>query len=145
MRQFYYKTRQLLQNAIIMLKNATFNTNCVGARRCYIPEVDLGSCQFSMIELFVKKVNCSKSLFAFGESAIRSSHPEVFLRKGVQKIRSKFTGEHPCRSVNSIKLLCNIIEIALRHGCSPVNLLHIFRNLFLELPLGGCFCTIIDI
>ena len=23
---------------------------------------------------------------------------------------------------------CNFIEIALRHGCSPVNLLHIFRT-----------------
>ena len=28
-----------------------------------------------------------------------------------------------------IKLLCNFIEIALQHGCSPVNLLHIFRTL----------------
>ena len=34
----------------------------------------------------------------------RSSHPEMFLEKGVLKICSKFTGEHPCRSVTSIKL-----------------------------------------
>ena len=34
---------------------------------------------------------------------------------------------HPCRSVVSIKLLCNFIQITLRHGCSSVNLLHIFR------------------
>ena len=27
------------------------------------------------------------------------------------------------------ELLCNFIEITLRHGCSPVNLLHIFRTL----------------
>ena len=27
-------------------------------------------------------------------------------------------------------MLCNFIEIALRHGCSPVNLLHIFRTPF---------------
>ena len=33
----------------------------------------------------------------------RGSHPEVFLGKSVLKICSKFTGEHPCRSV--IKLL----------------------------------------
>ena len=45
---------------------------------------------------------------------IRSRPPEVFLRKGVLKICSKFTGEH-------------LIEITLRHGCSPVNLQHIFR------------------
>ena len=60
----------------------------------------------------------------------RSSHPEVFLRKGILKICSKFTGEHPCRSVISIKLLCNFIKIILWHGCSPVNLLHIFRTPF---------------
>ena len=30
----------------------------------------------------------------------------------------------------SIKLLCNFIEITLRHGCSPVNLQHIFRTPF---------------
>ena len=39
----------------------------------------------------------------------RSSHPDVFLGKGVLKICSKFTGEH---------------------GCSPVNLLYIFRTPF---------------
>ena len=38
--------------------------------------------------------------------------------------------KHPCGSVISIKFLCNFIEISLRHGCSPVNLLHIFRTSF---------------
>ena len=60
----------------------------------------------------------------------RSSRPEVFLRQGVLKIYSKFTETHPCRSVISIKLLCNFIEISLQHGCSPVNLLYIFRTSF---------------
>ena len=66
----------------------------------------------------------------------RSSPSEVFLGKGVLKIYSKFTGEHPCRSVISIKLLCNFIEITLRHGCSPVNLLHIPRPPFLKNTTG---------
>ena len=35
-----------------------------------------------------------------------------------------------CRSVISIKLLCNFIEITFRHGCFPINLLHIFRTSF---------------
>ena len=70
----------------------------------------------------------------------KSSRQEVFLRKGVLKICSKFTGEHPCRSVISIKLLCNFMEITLRHGCSVVNWLHIFwEHLFLKTPLDGCF------
>ena len=59
-----------------------------------------------------------------------SSRPEVFLGRGVLKICSKFTGEHPCRNVISIKLLCKFTEIALRHGCSPVNLVYIFRTPF---------------
>ena len=60
----------------------------------------------------------------------------VFFRKGVLKIYSKFTGEHPSRSAISIKLLCNFIEIALRHGCCPVNWLYILRKLFLKNASG---------
>ena len=44
-------------------------------------------------------------------------------------------------NVISIKLLYNFVEIALQHGCSPVNLLHIFRTPFpkntsVRLPLS---------
>ena len=38
-------------------------------------------------------------------AAFRSSPPEVISGKGVLKICGKFTGEHPCRSVISIKLV----------------------------------------
>ena len=34
----------------------------------------------------------------------------MFLGKGALKIYSKFTGEHPWRSANSIKLLCNLLS-----------------------------------
>ena len=61
---------------------------------------------------------------------LKSSHPEVFFGKGVLKIRSKFTGEHLCRSEISIKSQSNFIKIALWHGGSPVNLLHIFKTPF---------------
>ena len=43
-----------------------------------------------------------------------------------------YRGIHPWRSANSIKLQNNFIYITLRHGCSPVNLLHIFRTAFLK-------------
>ena len=66
----------------------------------------------------------------------RSSHPEVLLGKGVLKICHKFTEEHPSQSAVSITLLCNFIEITLRHGCSPVKLLHIFRATFLKNTSG---------
>ena len=56
--------------------------------------------------------------------------PQVFLGKGVVKICSKFTGEHPCRCAILIKL-----QSALRHGWSPVNLQHILRTPF---PRNTC-------
>ena len=58
----------------------------------------------------------------------RSSHSEVFLRKCVLKICSKFTGEHPWWSAISTKLQSNFFEIELRYA--PVNLLHILRAPF---------------
>ena len=63
---------------------------------------------------------------------IRNSPPDVFLRKVVLKICSKVTEKHPCRGV-----ICNFIEITLRHGSSPVNFLHIFRTHFLKDTSGG--------
>ena len=60
----------------------------------------------------------------------RSSHPEAFLEKGVLRICSKLTWEDPCQSAISIKLQNNFIEVALQHGCSYVDLLHISRTLF---------------
>ena len=66
----------------------------------------------------------------------------VPLRKGVLKICSNFTGEHPWLSMISIKLQSNFIEIALRHGCSPVNLLHIFRIPLLKNTSGWLLLNI---
>ena len=48
----------------------------------------------------------------------------MFLRKGVLKIYSKFTGKDPCRSIILIKLLCNIFS----------------GHLLLRTLLDGCFC-----
>ena len=66
----------------------------------------------------------------------KSSDPEVFLRRGVLKICNKFTGEHPCRSVISIKLL-----LKSHFGMSVLlYICYIFsEHLFLETPLDGCF------
>ena len=75
----------------------------------------------------------------------RSSPLKVFLGKGVLKICGKFTGEHPCRSVISIKLLCNFVEIKPRYGCSPVNFMPIFRAPFSKNIYGGLLLYIIQI
>ena len=44
--------------------------------------------------------------------------------------------EHTCQSAISIKLQSKFIEITLRHGCSPVDLLYILRTLFLKNTSG---------
>ena len=41
------------------------------------------------------------------------------------------------RRTPMLKLQSNFIEITLRHGCSPVNLLHIFRTSFPKNTSGG--------
>ena len=57
----------------------------------------------------------------------RSSRSEVFLRKeNMQQIY----GRKRMPKCDFNKVSSNFIKIALRHGCSPVNLLHIFRAPF---------------
>ena len=63
----------------------------------------------------------------------------MFLGKSFLKIYGKFTRENPCRSAISIKLQSSFTEIALRCGCSPVNLLHTFRTPFPRTPLEDYF------
>ena len=94
--------------------------------------IDLKTKDFKDFKISIKgcKYNTMKRITS------RSSHQEVFLEKSVLKICSKFTGEHPCQIVISIKLLRNFIEITLQHGCSPVNLLHIFRTAFIKNTSG---------
>ena len=69
----------------------------------------------------------------------------MFLGKGVLEICSKFTGEHPCRSAISIKLQSNFIEITHRHGCSPVNLRHIFTTPFPKNTSGRLLLNLTEI
>ena len=67
---------------------------------------------YTVAEYFYKIIisdipNCQGSLGMHlykTNSNFRSSRPEVFFRKGVLKICSKFTGEHTWRSVISTKL-----------------------------------------
>ena len=88
------------------------------------------------INLRKKMVSCIKLQRSIPEKQIfypicdnllefyRSSHPEVFLGKGVLKICSKL--QHNTHT----EVRNNFTEIALWHGCSPVNLLHILRTPF---------------
>ena len=50
------------------------------------------------------------------------------LRKMCSEYFCKFTGEHTCRGVISIKLQSYFIEITFWHHCSLVNFMHISRT-----------------
>ena len=79
------------------------------------------------------------SMFSF--HAIRSIHPWVFLGKGVLKISSKFTGEHPCGSAiywNHTLLNSHLGMGVLLWICCIFS-----EHLFFRTPLGGCFCTML--
>ena len=89
----------------------------------YIPSITAKKCP--------KTYRNEKSRFKF-----LSWQKKLIVGKDVLKICSKFKGEHPCQSVMSMKLLCNFIEITLRHGCSPANLLHTSITSFLENTSG---------
>ena len=56
---------------------------------------------------------------------VKNSPPDVLLEKGVLKMCSKFTGEHPRRNAISMKLR---ILIALRHVCLLIFSEHLFKN-----------------
>ena len=68
----------------------------------------------------------SHQSFSLCQVFFRSIRPEAFLGTGVLKICSKFTGEHPCRSVIAIATL---LKSHFAMGV-PVNLQHIFRGSF---------------
>ena len=76
------------------------------------------------------KIFLNRGSFWFLKSPelVGSSRFEVFLGKYVLKMCGKFTGEHQCRGVTSMNLQSNFTLITFRHGCSPLNLLHIFTG-----------------
>ena len=91
-----------------------------------------------VVKTLMKTMNKQQEMFeGFANNCYGSSSSEAFLGNIVLKICSKFTGEHACRSVILIKLLCNFIKITLLYGCYPVNLLHIFRIPFYNNTYGG--------
>ena len=81
----------------------------------------------SLTKIYCRESSVRKKRLAIMENqfftTVRNSPTELFFGKGVLKICSKFKGEHPCRSYFD--------------GCSPVNLLHIFRITFHKNTSGG--------
>ena len=67
---------------------------------------------------------------------VQRQPPRGVTRKMCSEKMQQISRRTTMPSVISIKLLCNFIEIVLRHKCYPVNLLHIFRTYFLKNTSG---------
>ena len=104
----YYEIFKILQNII-------FAEHCCTTASNFHQQVGYIACLISNDSITISE-----------SPMYRRSYPQVFLGRGILKICCKFTGQHPCRSVNSIKFQINFIEIAFHHWCSTVNMLHIF-------------------
>ena len=85
---------------------------------------------------YIAFCGCFQSSFSSLSTCI-SSFLSEFLEKSVLKMCNKFAGERLCRRVISIKFLHTFIEIKLRHRCSPISLLRIFRTPFYKITSGG--------
>ena len=90
-------------------------------------------------KLIAQSVECTKKT---NQNRSKSIPLEIFPGKSVLKICSKFTEDHPYRSVISAKLLYSSIEITLWHGRCLVNLLNIseyflIRTSTLESKING--------
>ena len=65
------------------------------------------------------------------ERVLRNSIPEMFIEKGVLKIYSKFTGEHPCKAT----FLKSCFDIgALLYNCCIFS-----EHVLIRTPAEGCF------
>ena len=84
--------------------------------------------------------------FSEQTSQLQKQPSRGVFRKRCSIYRCKFTGEHPwpCRSMISIKFLCNVIEITLWRGFSPVNFLHLFRTPFSKNISGRLLLHLIE-
>ena len=72
-----------------------------------------------------------------GRNISGSNPSRGFPRKRCSENVQLIYRKYPCRSMISVQLLCYSIEIALQHGCSLVNLLHIFRTPFYKNTYDG--------
>ena len=71
---------------------------------------------FQILLLLFKRVSECFQPIDHNYCILSSSHPKVFLGKGILKICSKFTGEHPCQSESSIQLLATLLKYHLSMG-----------------------------
>ena len=102
---------------------------------CYLKPSPTSTMEFFRKKFFSKiheKTPVPESLLIKSQTGLypqKQSLRGVLCKRCSENIQQIYRS-HPCRSVLSIKLFDNFIEITFFHGCSPVSLLHIFRTPF---------------
>ena len=117
------------------------NINAITTYLKYNPPVSYSGSQGALPFLMTKSIFPGalslRNLTESRRKVQKQPSREVFLGKVVLKICIKFTGKYLCWSTMSIKVQSNFTEIRFWQGCSPVNLLHIFRTAFYKNTYGG--------
>ena len=102
---------------------------------------NLQNCNFIMLnEKSLKVINLVLVIRSSNAqyTSFRSTHPKVFLGKGLLKICSKFTEEHPYRSVMiSITLLCNFCSLHINGYKNVLN--SVLVMIFVTTIISSCF------
>ena len=128
--EWYFHKKNITTTEIVFIQLLSYNVNQNENTEChgmFIPfKSHLNSKQGSLIFLL------------FGSwSLVRSSHPEVFCKKGVLRNFAKFTGKHLCQSLffNKVAGLrpkaCIFIKKRLRHGYFHASFAEFLRTLSL--------------
>ena len=101
-----------------------------------IPRNRLSMFQSPLVNCFLKRISLghwTKLLFVF---TVQKQPPRSVPRKRCSENMQQIYRRTPMSKCDLNKIASNFIEIALRHGCSPVNLLHIFRTPFIKNTSG---------
>ena len=80
-------------------------------------------------------------LMVSGTNSVQKQPSRRVLRKRCFENMQQIYRRTPMPKCDFNKFASNFIEIALRHGCSPVNLLHIFKTPFLKNTSGRLLLT----
>ena len=86
-------------------------------------------------EFLAQKQPSKGALWKRRSENMQQSHRKTSMPKFDKKVFLNYAAdlqENTHAKVILIKLLSNFIDITLWHGCSPVNLLHVFRTPFYE-------------
>ena len=75
--------------------------------------------------------------FHMAFNLVRKQSSRGVLRKGYSEYMQQILGRTPMPKCDFRKVACNFIEITLRHGYSPENLVHVFRTPFFKGISGG--------